>query len=191
MKNDEFEAMKSVEASKKYISTPGVHICKILSIENSDNIKGYTGKPYLKIELENQNGEINTTRYYRVTPNDSDNAAKFKHQRLKEFFEASKADFSSASAMIKTAVGKKIQVFFRKEEFIGIDKEQNDKPVIKTKLEVLFVKSIDADIVGNQSWMFKGLTEEMQAKFKSQKDLWEIQNGIPEPSEESNDDPFA
>jgi len=174
---DEMNAIENVETSGKYIQEACVEIVtiKAYSMSASD----YKGVPYVEFTFEttNEDKAINTSRFFRVKPDDKPDVAGFKMKKLKELLENAGADFTlKGEQVIKSAIGLTVKALFKKVEYGGVDGNLNNKPIIKTKIEYSFCTKTDDTIKGNQSYLYTPLNAKSLAKFNADMAKWERDN---------------
>lgn len=196
MKQNEFKDLMGVTTGTDYLTEPCVSLCEITDVKSSDNEKDYKGAPYYDVSVTLENGKKSTIRFWRPKDGDSEKAKEFKLKRLKEFLTNAEADFTEPSSVMKSIIKKRVFILFRQEEYIGKDKDFNNRPVIKKKIDMNFSSPEYRPIEGNQSYFYKPLNDEMQKKFEAQLQLWQRENGESESKQEektegsNNDLPF-
>jgi hypothetical protein len=176
---NEFAEISKADLGPNYINESGVKLVTIKDVKLSESNTDYKGNPYIEITLEDKDGAINNAKFFRVTENDSDNAKKVKTKMLKEIFINAKADQSKIKSPIdylNSIKGNKIKVFFRKEEYIGYDKDNFNKPIIKTIVKYAWSAEENGNIFGNQSHLLKPLNEDKKNKFNFELEQWEKNN---------------
>lgn len=185
--DDEMNEIANAESQSKYISKPCVELCTLSKYEMSPS--GHKGKPYIDFTFVSvETGESNRTRFYRTTPEDTDAGKEFKLKRLKELFENAGGDFSKKGEdVIKSAIGNQLNVLFKQSEYLGYDKDQNNKPVIKTKIEYSFSSEKDKPINGNESYLYGKLREADAKKYQGELAKWERDNKNTQPTSQSID----
>ncbi len=175
--NEELNLVKNYDNSGKYINEPGVFIVEIKSYSTSENKKDYKGNPFIEFTVEDEKNRSNTITFYRITGKESENAREFKLRRLKEFFtNAGYDDSLEGEEQIKSVIGKKVKALFKKVEYIGKEKDNYNKPVIKEITEYSFSVKIDETIKGNQSYFHTQLKPSEIDKFKERLADWEAEH---------------
>jgi len=175
--NDELNLVKDYENTSKYINEPGVFVVKIMSYDTSESKKNYYGNPFIEFELEDKDGRKNTVTFYRITGKESDTAKEFKIKRLKEFLVNAEYDETlPGEEAIKSVVGKKVKALFKKVEYIGKDKDNYNKPVIKEVVEYSFSSKENDTIKGNQSYFHTPLKPVKLEQFKERLAEWEAEH---------------
>lgn len=170
---DEMNAVKNAETTGNYISKACVELVTIKGYKMSP--ADHKGCPFIEFTFETANAakEINTTRLYRVRETDSPETIEYKNKRLKELLENAEADFTlKGEQVIKSAVTKKVKALFKEVEYIGYDKNNNNKPEVRTKIEYSFSGKADGTINGNQSYLFSALRDSDRNKFEGELAKW-------------------
>jgi len=174
---DEMNDIKKAETTGNYIRKACVEIVTIKSFKMSP--KDHAGCPFIEFVFETTNAEkaISTNRLFRVREGDSPEIIEFKNKRLKELLENAGADFKlKAEQVIASAVGKKVRALFKEVEYIGYDKDNFNKPEIRTKIEYSFSAKAENEINGNQSYLFSALREKDRNKFNGELEKWNRDN---------------
>jgi hypothetical protein len=194
--NNEMNQIKSAESSSKYIDEPCVVAVEVVSYKLSESDASYKGNPYLEVTVktvtDNANdAKIKSITFYRTKDGDSEKAKEFKLKRMKEFMENAEADFSKqGEEVLKDIVGKRLKCLFKNVEYIGKDKDNYNKPVIKSVIEYSFSKKVNEQISGNQSYFHTPLKEVEMEKYKQQLAIWERDHGqSPASNEQGQDEP--
>lgn len=137
------------------------------------------GTPYLELNFETINEEKLTLkqRFYRVKAGDSPESAEWKQERIKRVLSNAGCNFSlTGEEVIKSALNKPFNVLFKQVEYIGYNKDFNNKPEIRTKIEYSFSEPINKEITGNQSYFYSKLRDKDQAKFEGELLMWNRDN---------------
>ena len=175
--NDELNLVKDFKNTSNYINEPGVFVVKIMSYTTSESKKEYKGNPFIEFELQDKDGRKNTVTFYRITGQETEKAKEFKIKRLKEFLaNAEYNDSLPGEEAIKSAVGKKVKALFKKVEYIGKDKDNYNKPVIKEVVEYSFCAKENDSIQGNQSYFHTPLKPAKLEQFKERLAVWEAEH---------------
>jgi len=175
--DDEMNDIENTETTGKYIQDACVEIVTLkgYAISPAD----YKGVPYVDFTFEttNEDKAVNTSRFFRVKPDDSPDVAGYKRKKLKELLENAAADFTlKGEAVIKSAIGLTVKALFKKVEYGGVDGNLNNKPIIKTKIEYSFSAKSEDAIKGNQSYLYTPLNAKSLAKFNADMAKWERDN---------------
>lgn len=191
---DELNDIKKTETGAKFINKAGVYVLKLTGYVDSSTVKGYSGKPYMEWNFVNAEGEITNAKMYRAQDGDSDSAKEFKNKMFKEFLDNIGANWDlKGEEFLKDLIGKKIKALLREEEYIGKDKVNNNKPIIKSIVRYAWSTTEDGDIGGNQSHLKKPLDEKRTEQYKAQLDAWNEEHGteITKHEDDADDDlPF-
>ena len=184
-------AKTEVSSGGNYINKAGVALVNITAAELSP--KDHQGCPYIEFKFETlgddkgENKQTSSVRLYRVRDTDSDKGKEFKLKRIKEILHNAGADFNKKGfEVVKTSIGKTINVLFKSSEYIGVIKDENNKPVVRTKVEYSFSSPSNRDIIGTQKYLFSQLSNEDQAKFEGQIKNWERDNGASSPQQNAS-----
>lgn len=175
----EMEAIKGADTGSKYIDQPCVALVEIVSYKMSESDASYKGTPYLEITVKTvtqdpKDSKIKSITFYRVKDGDTEKAKEFKLGRMKEFLENAGANFElKGNAVLEDAKGKQLKCLFKSVEYIGKDKNNYNKPEIKSAIEYSFSKKSDEKIEGNQSYFHTPLKEVDMEKYKAALQIWE------------------
>lgn len=170
---DEMKDIKNAETSGNYIKKACVEIVTIKGYKMSP--KEHTGCPYIEFTFETTDSSkaINTTKLFRVREGDSPEVIEFKNKRLKELLQNAEANFTlKGEQVVSSVVGKKVKALFKEVEYLGYDKNNFNKPEIKTKIEYSFSAKATDEINGNQSYLFSALREADRKKFEGETEKW-------------------
>ena len=176
---NEIDDIFSTDLGGNYISSPCVEIVTLKSYELSP--KNHKGTPYIEITLETTNDvkEINKARLFRVKEDDSTDVANWKKKKMKELFENANADFTlKGESVIKSAIGNQVKALFKEVEFEWTDANQNNMPILKTKIEYSFCAKPGKEIKGNQSYFRTPLNEKGMLAYKANLSKWERDNNV-------------
>jgi hypothetical protein len=166
------------EKVSRFIDEAGVYSLQIKGFKTSEDDQKYIGKPFFEFEVE----EVGTAkkaniRFYRTTKDDKEEVQKYKRAAIKSFLENADANFTLKGIdMLKSVIGKKVKALFKKEEFIGKDKDQNNMPVIKESVKYSFSKPINEEITGTQNYLYKRLSPADIEKYNEQLKDWKKHN---------------
>jgi hypothetical protein len=173
--DDEMKDAQKAETGGNYINAACVERVILKSYKMSPTDASFNGCPYIEVTFETVNSakEINTTRLYRVRPTDSDSSKEWKLKKIKELFTNLGADWSlGGENTIKSALNKEINALFKEVEYVGYDKNNNNKPLIRTKIEFSFSSAPDVELKGNQSYFRNPLNEKDQSKLANELEKW-------------------
>lgn len=176
----EFESIVKQESSGgKYISIPGVFVVEITGCKLSDDIekKDFKGTPYILFTFKTDEDLTSDQKFHRVKDGDSEKAIEYKQSKIKELFANAGVNLaeSGAKALIEIA-GKKVKALFRTEEYVGYDKDNQNKPIIKEVIKYLYSGPADAKLAGKQSYFQKPLNEKDKAKYDAELKKWNRDN---------------
>lgn len=171
----EMNSIKDTEVKEsEYINAPCILevAVKNITVETPEG-----KKPYLEVTFEADDNRISKDRFYLAVEGDSEASAQFKRERIKRLLMNCEANLElPGDGPIKDAIGKKVQVLFKSREYIGVDENQNNKPVIKETIEYSFSEKIGKKINANETY-FKGyLRPEDQQKLNGLLMQWERDN---------------
>lgn len=173
--DDEMKDVEKAELGGNYINKACVEVVTIKSYKMSPTDPSFTGCPYIEVTFETigETKAINTSRIYRVRPTDSESSKEWKLKRIKELFSNAGADWSlGGEKTIMSAVGKQVKALFKEVEYVGVDKNNNNKPEIRTKIEYSFSTKADEQLKGNQSYLRSPLDEKGQVKLAAELEKW-------------------
>jgi len=177
--NEEMNSVKNAKTGASYIDTSGI---MLVSLKGYKLVTPDKGTPYLEVTFETvvpegDTPQVNTTRLYRVKDGDSPESAEWKLKRIKELLMNAGANFDlQGEEVIKSAIGKQVQALFKEVEYIGYDKNNMNKPGIRTKIEYSFSAKVDATINGNQSYLYSKLSEKDAKKLEGELVTWNRDN---------------
>lgn len=178
--SQELNEIANASLGPKYINEPGVKIVTIKSYKLSEDDKDYKGKPYIEFSLVDKEGKINNAKFYRVSPEDSDEIKSFKVKMIKEFLTNAEVDetkIKDAKAYLNSVLDKSIKVLFRAEEYVSYDKNNMLKPEIKEIVKYGWSANIKSEIYGNQSHFRKPLSADKLNKYEFELDKWTKEYG--------------
>jgi hypothetical protein len=181
--NNEMNGIANYEIkSNSYINKPGIEEVVITKYELVNPDKG---TPYLELTFQtaDDNKLSLSQRFYRVKDGDSEESASFKLDRIKRVLINAGANFNlTGEEVLKSSLNNKFQVLFKQVEYIGYDKDNANKPIIKTKIEYSFSEPIGKEINGNQSYFYSKLRDRDQLKFDGELKNWERDNSSSQPT---------
>jgi hypothetical protein len=185
--NTEMNSISNQELkTNNFINKPGIErvIIKDYQLVSPEN-----RTPYLELNFETDNDEKLTLkqRFYRVKQGDLPSSAEWKQERIKRVLANAGCNFElTGEEVIKSALNKPFNVLFKESEYIGYNKDLNNKPEIKTKIEYSFSEPINKEITGNQSYFYSKLRDTDQAKFEGELLMWNRDNNREENKDQLN-----
>lgn len=178
--NAEFKNIANVEMGGNYISTPGVHIVAITKAQLSEQANpSHTGTPYIEFTFKTAEGGLeNTTKLYRVKDGDSPDTQKYKNQKLREIFENAGISLEQQGvSALQNIIGKQIKALFRSEEYVGYDKTNANKPIVKSIIKYLYSSKANAALQGNESYFKSALKEKERKRYEFELAEWNKKYG--------------
>ena len=113
----------------------GAYTVTIKSVDDSKNRSEYNGSAYLDFNLKAEDGSEGRARFWKVKPTDKPESAEFKSRVLKQFLiNAGITDFTNPIEVIKSSVGKSLNVLMRSSEYWTTNRE-TDEPSIRKRIE--------------------------------------------------------
>lgn len=181
----EFQSAERQEVTGgKYISTPMVALVEVTEVKLSeDKDPKYAGCPYLEVTFkvvndEKNNDKVNTSKFFRTRDTDSEDVRGYKLESIKKFFTHAGVDMKVAGAKaLVEVIGKQLKVLFRSEEYVGYDKNNSNKPTIKTTIKYLYSGPASEDLEGQMKYFTKALVGKDVAKFELESKKWVEDNG--------------
>jgi len=168
--------------------TPGAHECKITALTTSDNLENYNGSPFIQYAVSS-NGKVGRCRFWVVKETDKPSTREWKTKQIKDFLiNAGVKDFSDDSKAMNDAIGKSLMVTFISEEYISINKE-NEEPVIRTTTRYRWSSKSGAKCTYNQD-MNKTLNDEEMSEFSQKHAAWSKANNSMAATSNDEDMPF-
>lgn len=171
------------ETSTNYINEPGVSLVTIKGFKLSP--KDHTGVPYIEFTFETlgdekgMNKAIGMTRLYRVQESDNEQKRSIKQKKIKELMANAGADMSKkGTEVLQDSIGKTINALFKQSEYIGFIKDENNKPVIRTKVDYSFSAPKNKQIEGSRKYLYGTLNESKMKEFEGKLKLWGRDNGV-------------
>ena len=153
----------------------------------------HKGVPFIEFTFETMGDEngankaSTNSRLYRVQQGDSESKKAIKNKKIKELLQNAGADFSKkGEEVVKSSIGKVINALFKQSEYIGVNKDENNKPVIKTKVDYSFSAPKNKAIQGTRKYLYSVLNEQDQNKFEGLLAQWERDNGMVNYSKQNN-----
>ena len=167
---------------------PGVHDCEITGMTTSDQNEGYKGSPYIDFNLKSNN-KVSRARFWAVKEADKPSTKEWKTKQIKDFLiNAGVRDFSDDSKALNDAIGKSLTIAFISEEYISINKE-NEEPVIRTATKYRWSSKLGGKCTYNDS-MNQTLNEEDRKDFAHKHAEWSKANSSVSNNQEDDDMPF-
>ena len=180
--DQEWDDIVGAETSGNYIDQPGVCLVTIKGYKMSPN--DHKGVPFIEFTFEtlgDENGAnkaSTSSRLYRVQSGDSETKKAIKNKKIKELLQNAGADFGKKGEdVVKSSIGKVINALFKQSEYISVNKDENNKPVIKTKVDYSFSAPKNKDIQGTRKYLYSVLNEQDQNKFEGLLAQWNQDNG--------------
>ena len=168
--------------------TPGAYECKITGLSTSDQLEDYKGSPFIQYAVTS-NGKVGRCRFWAVKESDKPSTKEWKTKQIKDFLvNAGVKDFSDDSKAMNDAIGKSLMITFISEEYIGINKE-NQEPVIRTATKYRWSAKSGGKCTYNHD-MNQTLTNEQMAEFSEKHAAWSKSNTIAQNAANDEDMPF-
>ena len=168
--------------------TPGAHECKITALTTSDNLEDYKGSPFIQYAVTS-NGKVGRCRFWAVKETDKPSTKEWKTKQIKDFLiNAGVRDFSDDSSAMNDAIGKSLMVTFISEEYIGINKD-NEEPVIRTATKYRWSAKSGGKCTYNHD-MNQTLNDEQMAEFSKKHSEWSKANSSMAANSNDEDMPF-
>jgi len=173
----EMNEVAKTETSGSYISKPGVELVTIKGYKMSP--ADHKGRAYIEFTFEtcDDSKSINNSRLYRSKPDDSPEVKGYMNKAIKELLTNAGSDWTlKGEDIIKSAVTCKVKALFKQEEYVGVDKNQNNMPVVKTSIKYSFSGKPDDELKGDQSYLYKKLKEADVKKLEADMAKWKRDN---------------
>ena len=168
--------------------TPGAHECRITGLTTSDQLEDYKGSPFVQYAVTS-NGKVGRCRFWVVKETDKQSTQEWKSKQIKDFLvNAGVKDFSDDSKALNDAIGKSLTIAFISEEYISINKE-NEEPVIRTATKYRWSSKLGGKCTYNDS-MNQTLNEEDRKDFAHKHAEWSKANSSVSNNQEDDDMPF-
>lgn len=174
MDDKEFDLRGIPEGGSQFINTPGIYEVEINSFILSDDVDKYKGKPYIEFELVNDEEKVSKARFWRPHSEDKEESIVWKKRRLRDFLRDAGLDVEAVIGLelLKKAVGKKAKCLFREREYVGYDKENNNKPTVKTIVDFYFSVPKDSEKKYGENYFYAQLDADNQRKLDYELDDW-------------------
>ena len=162
------------ENSAEYIKTAGIYDVTIKKAELSP--EGET-KPYINLVFATADGLISTFRLGRVYPGLSEAAIKIRKENLKQLFDNAGVAISNNSVkMVNDLVGKKVRALFKERFYITVDKDCNNMPIKRSKIEYSYCRKIGTNMNAKESYFTQDLSDKELRQYQSDLMRWEKMN---------------
>lgn len=181
---DEWKAVKDSKGSTRYISEPGVYLVKCTKVKFSEEDAAHEAlvqqgkkRRYIEFELETGDGKKSRATFYRTLEKDKPETKELMNNKIKDFLTNCGADWTKNGQDIpRSCVGKSHNALFKSEEYIGYDKNANNKPERKTIVKYSFGKPADQQITGNQTYLVARLSDRDVQRFHLELENWTREN---------------
>ena len=174
----------------EYLRTPGAYKVTINGMNDSADVEGYSGSPYIEFNLYTIDGKKTRARFWGVKDSDQERTADFKRKMLKEFMiNAGVTDFSDMSSAFDSCIGKTINVCFTTREYIRTDRETGE-PGIGTALDYKFSKKANENVKYDPKYN-KTLTPDQRETYNTLLEEYNSSNSVSSASSEDDENlPF-
>jgi len=164
-----------------YEDRPGWYLCTIKEVNVSPD--NHPGAPYIEFKMRTEEDKMITAKLWVARPSDAEKTQANKNKRIKEFFEDAGVSLSNGpEEAIKEIVGKQLNCAFQQREYVGKDRDQGDKPVIRTVLNFYYSKKVgDKYEPLNESNSVQRLSKSDEMKYQQTMTMWEKQNAAKNP----------
>ena len=167
---------------------PGAHECEITGLSTSDQLEDYKGSPFIDFRVKSF-GKVGKCRFWAVKESDKPSTKEWKTKQMKDFLvNAGVRDFSDDSKAMNDAVGKSLMVTFISEEYIGVNRD-NQEPVIRTAVKYRWSAKSGGKCTYNAN-MNQELSEEEMSEFSMKHSEWSKANQAVSASSDDEDMPF-
>ena len=168
--------------------TPGAHECRITGLTTSEQLEDYKGSPFIQYAVTS-NSKVGRCRFWAVKETDKESTKEWKTKQIKDFLiNAGVRDFSDDSKAMNDAIGNSLMVTFISEEYIGINKD-NEEPVIRTATKYRWSAKSGGKCTYNHD-MNQTLNDEQMAEFSKKHSEWSKANSSMAASSNDEDMPF-
>ena len=168
--------------------TPGAHECRITGLTTSEQLEDYKGSPFIQYAVTS-NSKVGRCRFWAVKETDKESTRDWKTKQIKDFLiNAGVKDFSDDSKAMNDAIGNSLMVTFISEEYIGINKD-NEEPVIRTATKYRWSAKSGGKCTYNHD-MNQTLNDEQMAEFSKKHSEWSKANSSMAASSNDEDMPF-
>lgn len=161
-----------------YISKPGVYDVTVDGFIVSEDLDDYSGKPYVEFSINTPDELTSRIRFYRPNDGDTEKVVEIKKQRMRDFLKNLGCDVDAVIGLdlLKSSVGRSVRALFKDREYIGFDKENGEKPEIKTITEYSFSYAPNAKEMVKESYLYAALSSEEQGRFDNLITDWKKSN---------------
>ncbi len=178
---------RAIGEKVEYI-TPGAHECRITGLTTSEQLEDYKGSPFIQYAVTS-NGKVGRCRFWAVKETDKDSTREWKTKQIKDFLvNAGVKDFSDDSKAMNDAIGKSLMITFISEEYIGINKD-NEEPVIRTATKYRWSAKSGGNCTYNKD-MNQELDEDQMSEFTMKHSAWTALKSAMPSSSNDEDMPF-
>ena len=168
--------------------TPGPYECKITGLSTSDQLEDYKGSPFIQYAVKS-NSKVGRCRFWVVKETDKPSTQEWKTKQIKDFLiNAGVKDFSDDSKAMNDATGKSLMITFISEEYIGINKD-NQEPVIRTATKYRWSAKSGGKCTYNHD-MNQALDNNQMSEFSEKHAAWSKSNTIAQTAASDEDMPF-
>ena len=167
---------------------PGAHECEITGLSTSDQLEDYKGSPFIDFRVKSF-GKVGKCRFWAVKESDKPSTKAWKTKQMKDFLvNAGVRDFSDDSKAMNDAVGKSLMVTFISEEYIGVNRD-NQEPVIRTAVKYRWSAKSGSKCTYNEN-MNQTLSDEQMSEFSMKHSEWSKANKEVAATSDDEDMPF-
>ena len=168
--------------------TPGAHECKITGLTTSDQLEDYKGSPFIQYSVTS-NGKVGRCRFWAVKQTDKPSTKEWKTKQIKDFLiNSGVKDFGDDSKAMNDAIGKSLMITFISEEYIGINRD-NQEPVIRTATKYRWSAKSGGKCTYNAD-MNQELNTEQMSEFSMKHSEWSKANSVAQTTANDEDMPF-
>ena len=179
---------KRAVGEKVVYITPGAHECKITGLTTSEQLEDYKGSPFIQYSVTS-NGKVGRCRFWVVKETDKPSTQEWKTKQIKDFLvNAGVKDFTDDSKAMNDAIGNSLMVTFISEEYIGINRD-NEEPVIRTATKYRWSAKSGGKCTYNND-MNQTLTDDEMSEFSMKHSEWSKANSSMAASSNDDDMPF-
>jgi hypothetical protein len=169
------------DARPEYMMEPYIGKCKVVGIKTSDEIEGYKSTPFISFKLDTAAKIPGEGTFWLSKPGEDQQKVNRKRLKLRGFLETIGVDVEATpqDKLLDAAVGKEFEGAFSRREYIGKDSKNNNKPTVRTRVELRYWNKAGVPFTGNinVSTLVEPLDDYMQNKLKDQLELWNDKYG--------------